>query len=42
MKNLFWRGVEAALYASGWLVVQIMQGLDEINDAIGSLFRRRK
>jgi len=53
MKKLFWRGVEAALYAGGWLLVNTMRVLDEMSEAagdlvgdvgkgIGDLFRRRK
>ncbi len=42
MKKLFWKGVEYGLYAGGWLLVNAMMALDEISDAVGPLFRRRR
>jgi hypothetical protein len=42
MKKLFWRVIEAVLYAGGWLLVNSMMVLDEMSEAAGSLFRRRK
>ena len=42
MKKLFYKCVGALLYVGGWLLVNGMTALDEISDAAGSLFRRRK
>lgn len=42
MKKLYFLAVEAALYVAGWLMVNTLLVFDEINDAISSIFRRRK
>jgi hypothetical protein len=42
MKNLFYKCLMAMLWAVGWLLVNAVMFLEEISDAAGSLFRRRK
>jgi hypothetical protein len=42
MKNLFYKCLMAMLWVGGWLVVNLFYLFDEISEASGDLFRRRK
>ena len=41
MKKLFWRGVEAALYAGGWSLVKIADLIDRIVVVMKDPFGRK-